>query len=216
MSIEMIALLALPYSNAVPSKVYQYLPPSQTQTIETGLPDDILEKRLLTAHALSLRERRQIINDLEKAAQNTLKLPYYFPLDRNDCYQFIVKGDGTIVAVFVYRTQVNKLDMGEEPTQLHQIIHIKENEKANIIEYKPAISTKAEFWEKFWRNTHNILGVKLDEDGKIEAEMKKMLDRYLEQSRKNLKPKPKKPKKVNRPLKAQIPYQLIRGYHQKY
>lgn len=161
-----------------------------------------LEAQLLLAHSASnLKQSTEVIRDLEKELKNTLKLPCFMHHDAygTKCYQFRVKADGTLVAVFIYNVGINKLNVEEEPTQLHQIVHIKKIENPNIIEYSPAISTRKEFWERFWRNPYNVSDTITDESGTIGVNMKNLFEKYLQQKLEKSNTKPRKPKQYQAP-----------------
>ena len=162
-----------------------------------------LEAQLLLAHSASnLRQSTEVIRDLERELKNTLKLPSFMHDDAygTRCYQFRVKADGTLVAVFIYSVGINKLNFKEEPTQLHYIVHIKKLENPTIIVYNPAISTREEFWERFWRNPYNVSDTSTDESGNMGANMKNVFEKYLQQKLEKSTTKPRIPRQYYKPI----------------
>ena len=150
----------------------------------------------------SLSERRIEIRNLERRLENTLKFPCYTPASATKCYKFMVKGDGTLVAVFVFNIGVDKNTDVEESTQLDEIIHIKEIENASIISYKPAIPTKPDFWERYWKNPYNIENIQIDDGRQKEDSMRKVFEEYLKQHKPEFKKKPTQPRDYRPTIKA--------------
>ena len=167
-----------------------------------------VERQLLLAHSPSdLMQRSEAIGNLKKGLENALKLPCFMHYDA--CYQFRVKDDGSLVAVFVYNVGINKLNFEEEPTQLRQIVHIEKIRYSTIIDYNPAISTREVFWERFWKNPHNVSDVKIDENGHVRASMEKLFEEYLKKMPKKPKTKPRMPKQYKKFIKEGTPVNLF-------
>ena len=170
-------------------------PPAIVEPYRIG--HSLEEQLFLTHNTLNLKQNTEVIRDLERELKNSNKLPCF--MHDNVCYQFRMRADRTLAAVFIYNTGVEKLNFNEEPTQLTQIVYIKKTGNPIIINYKPATSTREEFWNRYWRNPNNVFGDIIDGDEDIASKMKKLFEKYLQQIFEKPKEKLRKPNPYKAP-----------------
>ncbi len=181
MLLELLASIAFSYSPAIPPKSSNYELPgiSRSMKVNSKKPPELAD--LVLAGQQPIEDYSGYIKDLDRDLAGTFKLPFYFPKDEGVCYRFFTSMDGRLIAAFVYNININPLTYKEEPSNLSTVIYLPENQNAAIIDYNDAISSNPNFWDKFWRNVHNVKDVTLDDKGLVEQRVNGLFGDYMQQ-----------------------------------